>query len=79
MCVVCHRCGTDGTIDTRAPTIDRSHDVCKSCHLPDGSLVIHGEAACEFKMDCSTVPPTVNCNACHTVQYVNNLCEACHG
>lgn len=78
MCVVCHTCGTDGTIDDPAPIIDRTHDVCNSCHAPDGSVIIHGEESCEWDMDCQAVPPVINCDECHTVEYVNDLCEECH-
>ena len=78
MCVVCHTCGFDGTIDELAPTIDQSHDVCNSCHAPDGSVIMQGDDGCEWDMDCDAVPPTINCDDCHTVEYVNDLCEACH-
>ena len=78
MCVVCHTCGTDKTIAAQAPTIDRTHDVCNACHAPDGGLIVHFEEGCEWKMDCEANPPTVNCNECHTVEYVNDLCERCH-
>ena len=78
MCVVCHTCGTDGTIDDPAPIIDRTHDVCNACHAPDGSVVVHGDESCEWDMDCSAVPPIINCDECHTVGYVNDLCETCH-
>ncbi len=80
MCVVCHTCGSDKTISATAPLIDRTHDVCNSCHAPDGSVEVHeSEEGCEWKMDCDTNPPIVNCNDCHTVEYVNDLCERCHG
>ncbi len=79
MCVVCHTCGSDGTSTLQAPIIDRTHDVCNSCHNPDGSVKVHSsEDGCEWEMDCEANPPIVNCNDCHTVEYVNDLCEACH-
>ena len=79
MCVVCHTCGHDGTATARAPIIDRTHAVCESCHHPDGSVKAHSaEGGCEWEMDCDANPPIVNCDDCHTVQYVNDLCEACH-
>ncbi|MBW2458468.1 MAG: hypothetical protein JRI68_28470, partial [Deltaproteobacteria bacterium] len=79
MCVVCHSCGNDGTSPVPAPIIDNSnHDPCTFCHEPDGSVVFHGDAACEWEMDCVAVPPVVNCVDCHTVAWVNDLCEECH-
>jgi hypothetical protein len=78
MCVVCHTCGDDGTLSMAAPIIDRTHDVCSSCHAPDGSVIVHGDSSCEWDMDCESIPPVINCNECHTVEYVNDLCEACH-
>lgn len=78
MCVVCHTCGTDGTLSREAPIIDRQHDVCNACHGPDGGVIVHGEESCQWSMDCLAVPPIINCNDCHTVAYVNDLCEACH-
>ena len=78
MCVVCHTCGGDGTIDDAAPVIDRTHDVCNACHAPDGTVIVHGDESCEWDMDCDAVPPIINCDECHTVKYVNDLCEACH-
>jgi hypothetical protein len=78
MCVVCHTCGDDGTGGLPAPIIDRTHDVCNACHAPDGTVVVHGDDTCEWQMDCEATPPVVNCDDCHTVQYVNDLCEACH-
>jgi hypothetical protein len=78
MCVVCHTCGIDGTYPAHAPIIDRTHDVCNACHAPDGSVIVHGEESCEWDMDCDAVPPIINCDDCHTVEYVNDLCEECH-
>jgi len=79
MCVVCHTCGSDGTSTLQAQIIDRTHAVCSSCHNPDGSVKIHDtEGGCEWEMDCEANPPIVNCDDCHTVEYVNDLCEACH-
>jgi hypothetical protein len=78
MCVVCHTCGNDGSSLETAPLIDQQHDVCNSCHLPDGTVVHNAGDSCEWSMDCQAVPPTINCNDCHTVEYVNDLCEACH-
>jgi len=79
MCVVCHTCGHDGTATAVAPIIDRTHAVCDSCHNPDGSVKIHSsDGGCEWNMDCDANPPIVNCDDCHTVQHVNDLCEACH-
>lgn len=79
MCVVCHSCGNDGTSLTEAPVIDNtSHDPCTFCHEPDGTVVFHGDAACEWEMDCVANPPVVNCVDCHTVAWVNDLCEECH-
>jgi len=80
MCVVCHSCGHDGPNQVPAPIIDNSsHGPCTFCHEPDGSVVFHGDAACEWEMDCSAQPPVVNCVDCHTVAWVNDLCEDCHG
>jgi hypothetical protein len=78
MCVVCHTCGDDATLGEQAPIIDRTHDVCNACHAADGAVMVHGEAGCQWQMDCEAVPPQVNCNDCHSVGYVNDLCEACH-
>jgi hypothetical protein len=78
MCVVCHTCGGDGTIDDPAPVIDRTHDVCNACHAPDGTVIVHSDESCEWEMDCDAVPPIINCDECHTVEHVNDLCEACH-
>ena len=78
MCVVCHTCGDDTTTGLVAPLIDRTHDVCNACHGPDGGVVVHMDASCQWQMDCDTVPPQVNCDECHTVEYVNDLCQACH-
>jgi hypothetical protein len=78
MCVVCHTCGNDATLDTEAPIINRQHDVCNACHEPDGSVIQHGEDSCEWDMDCDAVPPMVNCDDCHTVADVNDMCEQCH-
>lgn len=84
MCVVCHTCGDDGTGSVMAPIISNGtgdgppHDVCNACHAEDGAVEVHGEEACEWEMDCDMVPPLVNCNSCHTVEYVNDLCETCH-
>jgi hypothetical protein len=77
MCVICHTCGDDGTPGMMAPIIDQSHDVCTSCHLPDGSVEHHSEG-CQWEMDCEADPPSINCNDCHTVAEVNDLCEECH-
>ena len=79
LCVLCHACGTDGTLTEVAPIIDKTHDVCNACHLPDGS-VDHSSAggSCEWEMDCEANPPIVNCNNCHSTEYVNNLCLDCH-
>lgn len=79
MCVVCHSCGTDGTSILPAPIIDNgSHGPCVFCHKPDGTIDFPGEAACEWQMDCTVDPPQVNCVECHTVAWVNDLCEECH-
>jgi len=79
MCVVCHTCGNDGTSPVPAQIIDRTHAVCNSCHNPDGSVKVHdSDGGCEWEMDCEANPPIVNCDDCHTVEEVNDLCEACH-
>jgi hypothetical protein len=78
MCVICHTCGFDGTAIRTAPVIDQTHDVCNSCHAPDGGVIHHSGDSCEWKMDCNANPPTINCDECHTVEYVNDLCEECH-
>ncbi len=78
MCVVCHTCGDDGTGAGQATIIDHTHDVCNSCHAPDGGVTHHSGGQCQWEMDCEATPPQVNCNECHTVEYVNDLCEACH-
>lgn len=78
MCVVCHTCGSDGTLSYDAPLIDRGHFVCRSCHRPDGSTVHHSGGQCVWRMDCEADPPSVNCSECHTATYVNDLCRHCH-
>ena len=56
-----------------------THAVCTYCHGPDGAVVHKpGEEPCEWQMDCNTEPPQVNCDDCHTVEWVNDLCEECH-
>jgi hypothetical protein len=78
MCVVCHTCGDDGTTGDEAPIIDQLHDVCNACHLPDGGIAHIAGQSCLWEMDCEAIPPVVNCDDCHTVEYVNDLCEECH-
>ncbi len=77
MCVICHTCGTDG-VTTGITTIDKTHDVCNSCHTADGGVKVHTDGGCQWEMDCDANPPVINCDDCHSIAEVNDMCEFCH-
>lgn len=84
LCFACHLCGNDG-----AGTLETTHWVCVDCHRgPDGAIPEELQSDCGCgTLDCSTEPPTLECEDCHLVdgtngmpssQHMNELCSTCH-
>jgi len=81
LCFDCHLCS-----NSAAQPNDTTHYVCKHCHDENG--VIGGsDGGCECgDLDCTTDPPTLGCNRCHTdgcngyasADQMNALCDFCH-
>ncbi len=81
LCFDCHLCANDG-----ATHIDNTHFVCNHCHDESGALDDVGSGCLCGDLDCTTTPPTLTCNECHTdgcngqasAEQMNGLCDFCH-
>lgn len=79
LCVGCHMESDPPDPESISPKITKNHEVCNTCHQPDGATTGHcGCDEADDPMDCQMCHTTPATGTIPSAEHMNDLCYECH-